>query len=74
MRPALNVIQPLNSGAGNPATPPVAKVKNPVTHFTGTELFSKLKQNCYTTVTFDRKWTTLCHLPYLLPQLSFLIF
>ncbi len=57
VRPALNVIQPLNSGAGNPATPPGAKVKNPVSHFTGTELqplqfhrfarFSKLRQNSY---------------------------
>uniref|UniRef100_A0A9J8BYD0 Kinesin-like protein KIF19 n=3 Tax=Cyprinus carpio TaxID=7962 RepID=A0A9J8BYD0_CYPCA len=43
VRPALNVIQPLNSGAGNPATPPVAKVKNPVTHFTGEVQLEKLE-------------------------------
>ncbi|XP_016432157.1 kinesin-like protein KIF19 [Sinocyclocheilus rhinocerous] len=43
VRPALNVIQLLNSGAENPATPPVAKVKNPVSHFTGEVQFEKLE-------------------------------
>ncbi|XP_067259891.1 kinesin-like protein KIF19 [Chanodichthys erythropterus] len=35
VQPALNMIQSLNGGAGNPATPPVTKMKNPVSHFTG---------------------------------------
>ncbi|XP_051558803.1 kinesin-like protein KIF19 isoform X2 [Myxocyprinus asiaticus] len=35
VRPALNIIQPLNGSAGNPSTPPAAKVKNPVSHHTG---------------------------------------
>ncbi|XP_043089647.1 kinesin-like protein KIF19 [Puntigrus tetrazona] len=43
MRPALNVIQPLNSSAGNPSTPPVAKVKNPSTRFTGEVQLGKLE-------------------------------
>ncbi|XP_016104680.1 kinesin-like protein KIF19 [Sinocyclocheilus grahami] len=43
VRPALNVIQPLNSGAGNPVTPPVAKVKHPVSHFTGEVQLEKLE-------------------------------
>ncbi|XP_058633667.1 kinesin-like protein KIF19 isoform X3 [Onychostoma macrolepis] len=43
VRPALNVIQPLNSGTGNPATPPVAKVKKPVSHFTGEVQLEKLE-------------------------------
>ncbi|XP_050982988.1 kinesin-like protein KIF19 [Labeo rohita] len=42
VRPALNMIQPLNS-AGNPATPPVAKVKNPVSYFTGEVQLEKLE-------------------------------
>ncbi|XP_073698569.1 kinesin-like protein KIF19 [Garra rufa] len=37
VRPALNVIQPLNSGA------PVAKVKTPVSHFTGEVQLEKLE-------------------------------
>ncbi|XP_052438989.1 kinesin-like protein KIF19 [Carassius gibelio] len=43
VRPALNVIQPHNSGAGNPATPPVAKVKNTVSQFTGEVQLEKLE-------------------------------
>ncbi|XP_009304780.1 kinesin-like protein KIF19 [Danio rerio] len=43
VRPALNIIQPLNGGPANPATPPVAKVKIPVSHFTGEVQFQKLE-------------------------------
>ncbi|XP_077061302.1 kinesin-like protein KIF19 [Siphateles boraxobius] len=43
VRPALNMIQQLNGGAGNPATPPVPKMKNNVSHFTGEMQLQKLE-------------------------------
>ncbi|XP_056595539.1 kinesin-like protein KIF19 [Triplophysa dalaica] len=43
VRPALNTIQLLNDSPGNPATPPAAKVKNPVLQTTGEVQLHKLE-------------------------------
>ncbi|XDV14684.1 hypothetical protein PO909_014897 [Leuciscus waleckii] len=43
LQPALNMTQQLNGGAGNPVTPPIAKMKNNVSHFTGEVQLQKLE-------------------------------
>ncbi|XP_067298144.1 kinesin-like protein KIF19 [Pseudorasbora parva] len=43
VRPTSNKVQPLNRNVGNPLTPPVSKMKNPVSHFTGDVQLQKLE-------------------------------